>query len=493
MEIGHSLKRNTARHPDKTALVWQHEQISYSRLHERSVRVANAVRALGLPPRSNIGVLSRNRPEFLETCLGLGMAGMVPAPLNYRLTQRDWTGIAVRSELPLLFAEDDLVTSAPELLAGVSRTVTFGPDYEALLTRAGTADLPEEEFCSTLMLNTSGTTGLPKGVMRSRLGFYERSLEQGLSPEDVFLSALPLCLSAGITYTFNALFLGGTAVLMRDFDAESAVELIDEHGVTSTIMVPTMLQRLVAAQRATGRRPASLRSIVGGAGELTARLKRDCVDVFGPVLSIYAGSSEAGHYANLRPHEVLDRLDGNCVGRPSLGVDLKLMRDGAEVPRGDVGEICVRSDYQFDCYYKDPEATAALRRGPYLSVGDLGRLDEDGYLWFIGRERDVIKSGGINVHASEVEAALLEHPEIVEAAAVGLPHPEWTESVTAVVVATQGSSLTAPDLVSFTEGRLARFKRPRTVHFVDRLPRNLTGRVLKNEVRELAARLDAQQ
>lgn len=493
MQIGQSLTRNAARHPDKAAIIWDDERITYARLYERAVRLADAVRRLELPPGSNAGVLSRNRPEFLETCLGLGMAGLVPTPLNYRLTPRDWTGIAERSELALLVAEQDLVDAAPALDAAVPRVVTFGPGYEALLADAGTTPPPEELFRSTFILNTSGTTGLPKGVVRSRLGFYERSLEQGLTPQDVFLGALPLCLSAGITYTLNALYLGGTVVLMREFDAEQAVGLIDRHRVTSTIMVPTMLQRLVAAQRATGRRPAALRSVVGGAGELTAQLKRDCIDTFGPILSIFAGSSEAGHYANLRPHEVLDRLDGNCVGRPSLGVDLKLMRDGAEVPRGEVGEICVRSDYQFDCYYKDPAATDALRRDGYLSVGDLGRLDKDGYLWFLGRERDVIKSGGINIHAGEVEAALLEHPDIVEAAAVGLPHPEWVEAVTAVVVARPGAELTATALVAFTEGRLAGFKRPRAVHFVDELPRNLTGRVLKNEVRDLAARLDARR
>lgn len=488
MQIGTSLVRNARRHPDRVAVVFAEQQVTYAELLDRATRVAHALQDAGIARGGHVGILARNCPDYLAVCLGAGMAGMVASQLNYRLTAHDWVGISTRGDLELLVVAEDLLAAAPELGEVVPRVWRLGAELDDVLAQASDAPVDEESFCSTLMMNTSGTTGLPKGVLRSRHGFFERSLELGLTPDEVYLGALPLCLSAGIMYGLTTLVLGGTVVLMEEYEPGEAIDLVARHGCTSTMLVPTMLDRFVRAQQQAGPPHGTLRRIIGGAGEVSAELKQTCHDVFGPILSAYAGSSEAGQYANLRPHEMLDRLEGgNCVGRPALGVEIRLTDEsGAPVPIGEIGEIWVRSDAQYDGYYGGEQTTADTVRDGFVSVGDLGRFDAEGYLWFLGRARDVIKSGGINVYAVEVEAAVATHPSVVEVAVVATPDPQWSEKVTAVVVLREGAELSTESLRAWTRETLAGFKQPRALCVVDALPRNLTGRVLKEQVREMA-------
>jgi acyl-CoA synthetase (AMP-forming)/AMP-acid ligase II len=259
------------------------------------------------------------------------------------------------------------------------------------------------------------------------------------------------------------------------------------------MLLPAMLQAMVEHPRFGSADLSSLRVIQSGAGALSGTLKRALLKRFGDgVLNIYAASSEVGPYANLKGAEVRNHLDGNCVGRPFFGVELKLLGDdGAEVAPGEVGEICCRSESQYDEYFEDPELTASTRRGDFLSVGDLGRLDANGLLHFVGRKRDIIKSGGINIYASEIEEALQQHPAVAEAHCVGLPDDRWTELICAVIVPRAGRQPTADDITGFASAHLAAYKKPRRVVFMAAVPKNLTGRVLKTQLIEQVLALPA--
>jgi len=362
--------------------------------------------------------------------------------------------------------------------------------WQVLLAGA-TGAVPEGRAGSTVMLHTSGTTGRPKGALRSRFGFEERAIEQGFGMDHRTLCVLPICLSAGCVYTLLPLYLGASVTLHEHFDAGAVLDAIERDRIHSVMLLPTLLHAVVEHPRFAHADLSSLQVIQSGGGAMSPALKRAVLDRLGDaVLNIYAASSEVGPYANLKGAEVREHLDGNCVGRPFFGVELKLLDDdGREVPTGEVGEICCRSESQYDEYFEDPELTASTRRGDFLTVGDLGRLDANGLLHFVGRKRDIIKSGGINIHASEIEEALQRHPAVAEAHCVGLPDERWTELICAVIVPRAGQRPTADEITAFAASQLAAYKKPRRVVFMAEVPKNLTGRVLKTQLVELVLAL----
>jgi acyl-CoA synthetase (AMP-forming)/AMP-acid ligase II len=305
--------------------------------------------------------------------------------------------------------------------------------------------------------------------------------------DDRTLCVLPICLGAGCVYTLLPLYLGAGIRLHEHFDAGAVIDAIESKNASTRRCCCRRCCRPWSNTRASASADlASLRVIQSGAGALSGALKRALLERFGDgVLNIYAASSEVGPYANLKGAEVRNHLDGNCVGRPFFGVELKLLGDdGAEVAPGEVGEICCRSESQYDEYFEDPELTASTRRGDFLTVGDLGRLDANGLLHFVGRKRDIIKSGGINIYASEIEEALQQHPGVAEAHCVGLPDDRWTELICAVIVPRAGQQPTADDITAFAAAHLAAYKKPRRVVFMTEVPKNLTGRVLKTQLVE---------
>jgi acyl-CoA synthetase (AMP-forming)/AMP-acid ligase II len=271
---------------------------------------------------------------------------------------------------------------------------------------------------------------------------------------------------------------------MEDPDPELGVNLIAKENLTASCILPTIFHRILSIPKLKSYNLKSMRVIVSGADEITEEDKMQIAEAFGQVVTFYAASTETGPYANLRPKDWL-RKKGNCIGYPFYGVELALLDDGGnEVAWGEDGEICVRSPFQFDEYYKDPEATQAVRRGSFLSVGDMGRRDEEGYIYFVGRKRDIIKSGGINIYAPEIEEVLLRHSGIKDAAVIGVPDPEWIEAIKAIVVMKEGARVTEEEIISYCRENMASYKKPRSVEFISELPRNLNGKVIKEELRK---------
>ncbi len=496
MTFTEALRLNARRFPAKPALCFGESSWSYAELYRRVCGMMNALRQAGYGRDDKVAILALNHPDFITAYFALMGFGAVPVPVNYRLSDDDMLHILTHSHSRALLVDRhhlahgerfagrvEQVYCLDALQAGEGGRVLSLPER---LAAASDAEADLRESRALIMLHTSGTTSRPKGTLREKWGFEERAIEQGFATEDRTLCVMPLCLSAGFGYAMLPLYLGATVYLMESFDAERTLALIDKEKITAAMMFPPLLRRMMespAFQDFSGR---SLRLIQSGGGAVEADLRQAWFAKAGPVLSIYAASTEVGPYANLKGDAVLRYAEGNCIGTVFFGVEVRLLDDdGKEVAVGEVGEICARSSFQYEGYYNDPELTDSTRRGEFFTVGDLGRFDADGYLYFVGRKRDVIKSGGINVYAPEVEEVLASHPAVAEAACIGLPDPEWTELICAVVVLKPGRQANAGELMGFAEAGLARYKRPRRVMFAAELPRNLSGRVMKEKLKKM--------
>jgi acyl-CoA synthetase (AMP-forming)/AMP-acid ligase II len=497
MTLLHALRLNARRAPQRVAIRFRDTALSYGDLLASTEQAMRAFAELGIEPGEKVPMLSHNHLHMLVAYFALTGIGAIPAPLNYRLAADDLRHAMTAAHARFVLLGSGFGARASELSDAAHRWIWFADAeaqapadalrWQTLLLTAAPA-VPQRRAGSTIMLHTSGTTGRPKGALRSRFGFEERAIEQGFGADDRTLATLPICLAAGCVYTLLPLYLGATVTLHEHFDAGTVIDCIEHERIQSAMLLPAMLQSLVEHPRFAAADLSSLRVIQSGAGALSRSLKRAVLDRLGDgVLNIYAASSEVGPYANLKGSEVGAHMEGNCVGRPFFGVELKLLDDdGQEVAPGEVGEICCRSDSQYDGYFEDPELTESTRRGDFLTVGDLGRIDANGLLHFVGRKRDIIKSGGINIHASEIEEVLQQHPAVAEAHCVGLPDARWTELICAVIVPHPGAiAATADDaleIAAFAAARLAAYKKPRRVVFMDAVPRNLTGRVVKAEL-----------
>ena len=336
------------------------------------------------------------------------------------------------------------------------------------------------------MIYTSGTTGHPKGAWRPN-GVNIANVLQiisifELSQSDVHLMCGPGYHSAVGFFSVLHQVLGATIVMQPKFDAEEALDLIARHRVTTAFMAPTLLQRLVDAQ---GRRPrdaSSLRALILGAAPCPYALKVRAQDAFGQVLWEFYGATETGINTVLQPEDQL-RKPGSC-GTAVPGQEIRLvLDDGSEAPVGEPGELMVRNNWQAE-YFNRPDATSKSLHDGFFSVGDIAYRDEEGYYFVCDRRIDMIISGGVNIYPAEIEAVLHAHPGVLDAAVIGVPDAEFGESVKAVVQVRPGMSPTADELIAFAADRLAGYKKPRSVDFVEELPRDAAGKLLKRKLRE---------
>jgi fatty-acyl-CoA synthase len=341
-----------------------------------------------------------------------------------------------------------------------------------------------------VIVYTSGTTGKPKGATRSwkQTGFdavADMVAQVGMNHDDRHLVVCPLYHSAAPAFVAITMSLGATTVLMNHFDPEACLALIERERITSTLMVPTMLVRITALPAAVRRRydTSSLRWIMSGAAPLATETARQVEAQFGPVLWNFYGATETGLVTLAGPGEHTARP--GTVGRAMRGNQIRLLDDaGAEVPAGQVGEVYVRNSMLIGGYHKNRDATDKSIKDGFFSVGDLGRLDGDGFLYMESRKHDMVISGGVNIYPREIEDHLHTHPAIFDVAVVGVPDPEWGETLRAYVVVRPGHALTADEVADYCRRELADYKRPRQVVFVDELPRNPTGKILKRELRD---------
>jgi acyl-CoA synthetase (AMP-forming)/AMP-acid ligase II len=333
---------------------------------------------------------------------------------------------------------------------------------------------------------TSGTTGAPKGALVSHraivVGFLYKALAYGLTDQDITINAGPYWHSAPRDFAALALYLGGTAIVPERFDAGQYLADVERYRVTNSFVVPTMLQRLVASEDLGCRDTSSMRALISGGAPLPSTVKEQVLTAFGPVLTEFYGATETRIITIISAGELADRE--RSVGRPLRDVEIRILDDsGSELPSGEVGEVFVRGPGLFSGYWRDPERTAAAHRGEWFSLGDMGRVDSEGYLYLVDRKQDMIISGGENIFPNDIEECLQRHVAVAEAAVIGVPDDQWGEIVVAYVVPAVDGGILPNELIEFCGERLPSYMKPRRIEICKSLPRNPTGKLLRRELR----------
>ncbi|MHB8763290.1 MAG: long-chain-fatty-acid--CoA ligase [Deferrisomatales bacterium] len=509
MNVGTLLTKAARTFPDRLALVHGEKRRTYREFDARANRLANALRRLGVRPGEHVAVLQYNYPETLESLFGCFKAGCGAVPINFRLHPREWAYIVDHSEARAVILSPEFNEPLREvrpLLPGVRHLVTLGGaagellDYEALL--AGEPDAgPDAEVHpddAAWLFYTSGTTGRPKGAVLTHRNLLAMTMNffadmAPLGPDDAVLHAAPLSHGSGL-YALPNVAKAATNVILpaRSFDPEVVLRTIEEHRVTNLFAAPTMVKLLVESPWVDRYDHSSLRCLNYGGGPAYVEDLKRALGKLGPCLVQLYGQGESPMtitYLPARDHRLegtpaeLRRLASAGIARTDVEVRVVDEAD-RELPPGEVGEVVTRSDLVMKGYWKDPDATAAALRGGWLHTGDLGCLDEQGYLYLLDRSKDLIITGGENVYPREVEEVLLQHPAVQEAAVIGVPDPEWGERILAYVVRRPGAVVDEAELVARCRAHLAGYKKPRSVVFLAELPKNNYGKVLKRELRE---------
>ena len=513
MLLGHVIENTALRHPERDAIVFGDSRTTFGELADRVGRLAAGLRALA-PPGSRIAVLSQNRPEVIELQHAIPMAGMGCVFVNHRLSPREIAYILQNSGAAAIAVSSNFEETIagirgelPDLESVIAFDAPVGPD-EATGGTAGRvpyADLLASDPHDSRevdvsphdlawLVYTSGTTGRPKGAMLSHaniLAAVANSLSGAPSePFGRYINPFPLCHIAA--YAVPTQFANkSTVVLHRAFEAEDYLHTVQEKEITGSSIAPAMLGLILNRPELEDYDVSSLSYIAYGASSISPALLRRSMQRFSNARFVQAfGQTElAGnvawlsHEMHLRGLDEPEILSAAGVAAPFAGIRI-CDPLGESVADGEVGEILVRADQAMLGYWQNEEATRDAFAGDWLRTGDLGRMTDEGLLYVVDRKKDLILTGGLNVYSREVEDVLAEHPEIADVAVIGVPEEIWGESVCAVVVRTPGSSLSAPDVIAYVKGNLASFKKPKYVEFVDELPRNPTGKVLKRSLRD---------
>ena len=501
------LALHAARTPDKPAviddrpghrpLVW-----TFDELNRQANRIGNALLGLGVRPGETVLWCGMNSPGVVRIMHGARKAGLTSVPLNYRLTPEEAAYIVDDCDAAAVYTDADFAETFAAIrdrIPKVRHVLVFGgapgPGMEDAEARvAAASDAPPQidaaRASDSTMIYTSGTTGRPKGAVRAALGDPEllRLLVAfiGYVPEDIYLTTGPLYHSGPGGFMGIAHALGNTVVLQRKFDAEDWLRLVERHRVSTTFSAPTPIRLVCQLPEAVKARydRSSMRRMVANAAPWSYALKEMYLRDF-PEDSLWEvyGSTELGVDSILRPEEQR-RKPGSC-GRAAPGVELALFDDeGTRIEAPNTpGELFVRSRSAFRTYHKAQEKFEKGRRGDWLTVGDVAYRDEEGFYYICDRKNDMIISGGMNIYPAEIEAALDQHPHVMDVAVIGIPSDQWGESVHAVVVRAH-DGLTEQVLIAWARDHLAGYKLPRSVSFLDEIPRNASGKILKKTLRE---------
>ena len=484
------------------ALITDDGTISFGELYARSQRVAAALHDAGLRRGDGVALVLPNRPEFFEITWGAQLSGLyytavnthfVPDEASYVIDDSDAKAVFVDASMPELAAHIRSANAAVVAHLSVGGPLPGWRSYEGALTAAG--DVPPVSDGSE-MLYSSGTTGRPKAVRRplpaDGNGSWAQSVlemalihKYGMSSSSVYLSPAPLYHAAGVNYTMAANRVGAASILMRKFDAEAVLRLIEAHRVTHAQFVPTMFVRMLKLPAAIRESydVSSLRCVIHAAAPCPVDVKHRMMEWFGPIIHEYYGGTEGFAGTTIGPQDWL--AHPGSVGIPMAPVHV-LGEDGQELPVGESGELYFEGGPDFE-YFKDPAKTASVYndRG-WRSLGDMGYVDRDGFLYLTDRSTFMIVSGGVNIYPQEVENLLVMHPKLVDAAVFGVPNDEFGEEVKAVVQPADGvvpgPELEA-ELVEYCRANLAGYKCPRTVEF-DTLPRDPNGKLYKRRIRD---------
>lgn len=489
VRVADVIRRHAAQRPEVVAVRQGERALTYRDLDERSSRLAQALLADGVRSGTRVAYLDRSAPEVIELLFAAAKVGAVLVPVNWRLAVRELQAVLDDSQAPLLIAGETFAGVAVR----VPELIVVGDGYEDWLAAHEPHDPGRRGEAGDVIVQmyTSGTTGVPKGVLTTHANLAvtaQTSRRWAFDERSVSLTPLPMFHIGGIGWAYCGLWHGATTILVRDFEPAAVLDVLERRRVTNAVLVPTMLQMLTAQQGAAERDYSALRSIAYGAAPITTPVLKASLRTFGcGLVGLYGLTESTGGVVALEPEDHDREHLLRSAGRPYPWVELRIANPVSGEPHGPgaVGEVWLRAPNVMAGYFNRPaETAAALTADGWLRTGDGGYLDEEGYLFLTDRIKDMIVSGGENVYPVEVEEALAQHPDVAEAAVIGVPHPHWGEAVMALIVPRPGARPAPEELIAFARERLAGYKLPRTIELVTELPRTPSGKVLKRELRD---------
>jgi long-chain acyl-CoA synthetase len=497
------LREHARVRPDSPALTFEGRTQTFAELHASSSRAANALLASGVKPGDRVALLTKNRAECFELLFAASKIGAILVGVNWRLAPSEIAAIVADASPAILIAaleEERLLDLKALASSGLKPIIRLGEDYESCRAAASPDDpahvgAPEDVI---LILYTSGTTGLPKGVMLTNEGMsYTRRLAEawGMDASSVNLVAMPMFHIGGCGYGSSTMMAGGHTVLMREVNTATAIQLIEQHRVTHTFFVPTVVQSLLNVPGVESADLSSLQLLMYGASPIGDILLKRALSVLKcNFMQAYGMTESSGTVVVLTPED--HDPDGpragllKACGRPLPWVELRVIDPDTlrDAESGKVGEIWLRTRMLMKGYWKKPEVTReAITEDGWFRSGDAGYLDGEGYIYLFDRFKDMIVSGGENIYPAEIENVLNAHPAVLEVGVIGVPHERWIETPMAVVVLRPGMEADEKELIGFVRDRLAHYKCPTSARFVDKLPRNASGKLLKRDMRQLFA------
>ncbi len=500
MILGPCLPRNAVLYPDKPAIIVPGgRSLTHAELNERVRRLGGGMASLGLCSGRSIGIVARSSAEYLEVYFAAGLVGALLVPVNLHLNPADMSSRLRHAQCEALVFDAEFAGTVAALDSDVraalqGRMWCIGSDpgrahpYESLITAGPFLHEPPEVKPEDILYlgYTSGTTGPSKGAQISQravvVGYLYKAVAYALGKDDVSYNPGPFWHSAPRDYASLAIYLGGTCVVTRGFDPAQYLALVEQHRVTNSFLVPTMLQMLMERADLERYDVRSLRVLLSGGSPLPPPLKARVLAHFGDALHEFYGATETRMITSIGAPEM--RARPKSVGRafPDVEIQVKAEQGGA-VAVGEIGEVFVKGPGVFSGYFKDPGKTAESFRDGWFTLGDMGRLDEAGYLYLVDRKQDMIISGGENVYPNDIEDTLLAAPGVKEVAVIGLPDPKWGECITAVVVGHPGGVPSQADLERACAD-LPAYMRPRRFEYQDALPRSANGKILRRVLRE---------
>lgn len=504
---GDIMLRNATFHPNRDAFIHADRRVTFRQYNERVNRLINYLKDRGINNGDTIGVLSWNCLEYAEVCGAAGKGGFLLAPLNARASVNEIEYLVNDSRAVVLLVGPEfasaLLALKPNLqkvkyMICLEKTNGF-EDYNQIQANY-TADEPDvqkvDDDSPMLLIYTSGTTGVPKGALytqgRWREDTLSHSIEMPIESEDKGLLIMPYYHIAGVVWHSAFFYQGACNVIMKAFEPRETLETIERERITNISLVPTHIAALLNFLEFNKYDTSSLKRVKYVGSPIPLALLKKAIRTWGPIFIQGYGQTESGPIVTFLKEKEHDVLDKPAVqqkkllscGRPALDVQVRIVDDkGLDVPVGDNGEIIVRSRHIMKGYWNNPEETAKTIVDGWLHTRDIGRFDEDGYIYIVDRKNDMIISGGENIYPREVEDVMCLHTAVLECAVIGIPDPKWIEAVHAVVVLKKDVTATSDELIDFCKKNLARYKAPKSIEIVSELPKSATGKILKTELR----------
>ncbi len=504
--LGDLVKRNARNYPDKRAVVFEDSVLTHRELNERANRLANALIAMGVRKGDRVAVLAFNCIEYIEIYFGIAKTGGIADLLNFMLKPGELEYVINYTGARVLILQSEFLEAIQSVRdnLNVEKYIILGGQadgmepYEDLLSKGSVVEpnVPISPTDDAFIYFTGGTTGKPKGVPLSHRNIIANTvnsiIEAGTKRTDSYLVTTPIFHLAAGANIFFAAYMGCKMVICKSFDPEKTLYLTQEEKITNVLLVPTMVNAVLQVSDFNKYDLSSMKLITYGAAPMPIEVLRQGLERFPCGFMQLYGQTEAGPCMTILPPEE-HVLDGDerwvkklgSAGRPIINCEVRVVGDdGKEVGIGEVGEIIGQSEAIARGYWEKPEDTAETFAGGWLRTGDMATVDEDGYIYIVDRKKDMIISGGENIYPREIEEIIYQHPAILECSVIGVPDDYWGENVKACVVLKPGQNATEEELIQFCKDNLATYKKPKSVEFLDELPKSPQGKILKRELKQ---------